>query len=77
MDHKASLNTSFLELSSTIQGRNQGKETTQHQCLCNQKENGGKEIEMNRKQKQQQKKKKNTTQFVHSKERSQKIHKDY
>lgn len=24
MDHKASLNTSFLELSSTIQGRNQG-----------------------------------------------------
>lgn len=25
MDHKASLNTSFLELSSTIQGRNQGE----------------------------------------------------
>lgn len=48
MDHKASLNTSFLELSSTIQGRNQGKETTQHQCLCNQK-NGGKEIQMKRK----------------------------
>lgn len=31
MEHKASLNTSFLKLSSTIQGRNPGKETTQHQ----------------------------------------------
>lgn len=68
MDHKASLNTSFLELSSTIQGRNQGKETTQHQCLCNQKENGGKEIEMNRKQKQQQKKKTQHNLYIQKKE---------
>lgn len=70
MDHKASVNTSFLKLPSTIQGRNQGKETTQHQCLCNQKENGRKEIEVNRKQNNNNKKE---TQFVHSNERSQQI----
>lgn len=39
MEHKASLNTSFLKLSSTIQGRNPGKETTQHQ---RQMQSGGK-----------------------------------
>lgn len=56
MDHKASLNTSFLELSSTIQGRNQGEKNDTASMLM---QVGGKwrkrKVKMNKKTKQKQK----------------------
>lgn len=55
MEHKASLNTSFLKLSSTIQGRNPGKETTQHQ---RQMQSGGKWQKGNGNEQKRQKKEK-------------------
>lgn len=57
MEHKASLNTSFLKLSSTIQGRNPGKETTQHQ---RQMQSGGKWQKGNGNEQKRQKKSRNT-----------------